>query len=222
MTEPVTPDAAPAPSRPPTDPNRRALIFLGGFLAVAMLLFFVVRPLLLGGDGGGDKQALPPPVTSASPAPSTTTTAAPAPEETFEVFGSKNPFQPPNGAPGTGTTGTTAPGGGTTDTTTPGGAGTDGTGGGTATTIPGTDGAGGASGAGTEPRASQRVALLDVYQLGGATVADVRVNSTVYTQLAPGEEFAGSYKVVSLDGTCGSFLFGDERFRLCKGEEVLK
>ena len=56
----------------------------------------------------------------------------------------------------------------------------------------------------------------------GATVADVRVNSTVYTQLAPGEEFAGSYKVVSLDGTCGSFLFGDERFRLCKGEEVLK
>ena len=53
-------------------------------------------------------------------------------------------------------------------------------------------------------------------------MADVRVNSTVYTQLAPGEEFAGSYKVVSLEGNCGSFLFGDERFRLCKGEEVLK
>ena len=53
-------------------------------------------------------------------------------------------------------------------------------------------------------------------------MADVRVNSTVYTQLAPGEVFAGSYKVVSLAGTCGSFLFGDERFRLCKGEEVLK
>jgi hypothetical protein len=66
------------------------------------------------------------------------------------------------------------------------------------------------------------VALLDIYQLGGATVADVRVNSTVYTQLAPGEQFADSYKVVSLEGTCGSFLFGDERFRLCKGEEVLK
>jgi hypothetical protein len=64
--------------------------------------------------------------------------------------------------------------------------------------------------------------LLDVYQADGATVADVRVNSTVYSKLAPGEEFAGSYKVVSLDGTCGSFLFGDERFRLCKGEEVLK
>jgi hypothetical protein len=220
MTEPITPDVAAERQRPaaPGDPNRRALIILGVFLAVAMLLFFVVRPLLLGGDSQGNKQALPPPVTSRpAPAPTTTTTARPAPAETFEVFGSKNPFQPPNGAPGAaggaGTTATTAPGGG-------GGAG--GTGSGTATTIPATDGGGGASGSGTAPRASQRVALLDVYQLSGATVADVRVNSTVYTHLAPGEQFAGSYKVVSLQGTCGSFLFGDERFRLCKGEEVLK
>ena len=222
MAEPVTPDVPTAPeaSKAPMDPNRRALIFLGAFLAVAMLLFFVVRPLLLGGDGKGNKQALPPPVTTGAPATGTTTTTAQsAPEETFEVFGTKNPFQPPNGTgagAGGGTTGTTAPGGG--------GA-TGGTGGGTATTIPATDGAGGAggaSGAGTAPRASQRVALLDIYQLGGATVADVRVNSTVYTQLAPGEQFADSYKVVSLEGTCGSFLFGDERFRLCKGEEVLK
>jgi hypothetical protein len=218
MAEPVTPDAPTAPesSKAPMDPNRRALIFLGAFLAVAMLLFFVVRPLLLGGDGGGNNEALPPPVTSTAPAAGTTTTTTQsAPEETFEVFGTKNPFQPPNGTPGTG--------GGTTETTVPGGGGgTGGTGGGTATTIPATDGVGGASGSGTEPRASQRIALLDIYQLGGATVADVRVNSTVYTQLAPGEEFAGSYKVVSLEGTCGSFLFGDERFRLCKGEEVLK
>lgn len=219
MAEPFTPETPTAPeqSKAPMDPNRRALIFLGGFLAVAMLLFFVVRPLLLGSDSNANKEALPPPVTS-TPAPAagaTTTTTPSAPEETFEVFGTKNPFQPPNGTPGAG---------GATDTTAPSGAGggTGGTGGGTATTIPATDGAGGASGAGTEPRASQRVALLDIYQLGGATVADVRVNSTVYTQLAPGEEFAGSYKVVSLEGTCGSFLFGDERFRLCKGEEVLK
>ena len=221
MTEPVTPDAS-AGRRPatPGDPNRRALIIFGAFLAVAMILFFVVRPLFLGSGGSnGNKQALAPPI-SAGPTASTTTTTtttAPAPAETFEVFGSKNPFQPPNGAPG-------APGGaagsGTTATTTPGG-GTGGTGGGPATTIPATDG-GGASGSGTAPRASQRVALLDIYQLSGATVADVRVNSTVYPHLAPGEQFAGSYKVVSLEGTCGSFLFGDERFRLCKGEEVLK
>ena len=213
MAEPVAPDPTPPRRRAASrDPNRRALIVLGAFLAVAMLLFFVVKPLLLGGGGKGNTRALSPPVTRVTPSPTstTTTTARPAPEETFEVFGSKNPFQPPNGAPGTGTTPTTASGGGTPST-----------GGGTATTIPSTDG-GGASGSETAPRASQRVALLDIYQLNGATVADVRVNSTVYPHLAPGEQFAGSYKVVSLEGTCGSFLFGDERFRLCKGEEVLK
>ncbi len=213
MAEPVAPDPTPPRRRAASrDPNRRALIVLGAFLAVAMLLFFVVKPLLLGGGGKGNTRALSPPVTRVTPSPTatTTTTARPAPEETFEVFGSKNPFQPPNGAPGAGTTPTTAPGGGTPST-----------GGGTATTIPSTDG-GGASGSETAPRASQRVALLDIYQLNGATVADVRVNSTVYPHLAPGEQFADSYKVVSLEGTCGSFLFGDERFRLCKGEEVLK
>jgi len=213
MAEPVAPDpTTPRRRAASRDPNRRALIVLGAFLAVAMLLFFVVKPLLLGGGGKGNTRALSPPVTRVTPSPTstTTTTARPAPEETFEVFGSKNPFQPPNGAPGAGTTPTTAPGGGTPST-----------GGGTATTIPSTDG-GGASGSETAPRASQRVALLDIYQLNGATVADVRVNSTVYPHLAPGEQFAGSYKVVSLEGTCGSFLFGDERFRLCKGEEVLK
>jgi hypothetical protein len=53
-------------------------------------------------------------------------------------------------------------------------------------------------------------------------VADVRVNDTVYTRLAPGATFATNFKVVSLQGQCGTFLFGDERFQLCKGEEVLK
>ena len=79
-----------------------------------------------------------------------------------------------------------------------------------------------AGGAATEPRRSQRVALLNVYQSGGRTVADVRVNDTVFTKLAPGATFASNFKVVSLQGQCGTFLFGDERFQLCKGEEVLK
>jgi hypothetical protein len=218
MAEPIAPTSPPVEpeaSTPAPNPNRRAFIILGVVAAAALLFLLVVRPLLFGGDDGGNQEALPPP----SPAPSqpaggatTTTIAGVPPVETFEVFGSKNPFQPPNGVPGgEGTTASTTPGG-TTETTIPGGT--------TGTTIPGTNG--GASGSGTEPRVSQRVALLDVYQVGGVTVADVRVVSTVYTELAPGEEFAGSYKVVSLEGTCGSFLFGDERFRLCKGEEVLK
>jgi hypothetical protein len=215
MAQPVAP---PEPAEPaPADRNRRALIVLGAFAAAALLFFGIIRPLVFGGDGGGDSEISLPPSTPGATAPSAvTSTTAPAPEETFEVFGSKNPFQPPNGIPGA-STATTAPGdggGGTTATTTPaGGTGT------TETTLPA---GGGASGSGTEPRASQQVALLDIYQQNGGTVADVRVNGTVYTQLAPGEQFAGSYEVVTLQGTCGSFLFGDERFRLCKGEEVLK
>jgi hypothetical protein len=208
MTEPITP--APAPEASPVDRNRRALIVLGAVVAAAVLFFAVVRPLVSG--GGGDDESSLPPATPIPTLPGATTTTTAPPEETFEVFGSKNPFQPPNGA---GVTGTTQPGGETTATTTPGGTGAT-----TETTVPATGG--GASGTGTEPRASQRVALLDVYQQNGQTVADVRVNSTVYTQLSPGEQFAGSYQVVSLQGTCGSLLFGDERFRLCKGEEVLK
>ena len=216
MAEPVTP-AAPTEAAP-IDRNRRAFIVLGAVVAAALLFFFVIKPILFGGGGDDNESSLPAPSPGPSAPASTTTTARPPPEETFEVFGSKNPFQPPNGAGGT--TATTAPGGGSTATTEPGS--TGGTGGTTDTTVPDGGTGAGASGSGTEPRASQRVALLDVYQQNGATVADVRVNSTVYTQLAPGEEFAGSYQVVSLDGTCGSFLFGDERFRLCKGEEVLK
>ena len=37
-----------------------------------------------------------------------------------------------------------------------------------------------------------------------------------------GQDFAGSYRVLSLDrsNACGVFLFGDRRFSLCQGEET--
>ena len=66
------------------------------------------------------------------------------------------------------------------------------------------------------------MSLVNVYQVNGKTVADVRVNDTVYPRLAPGATFATNFKVVSLQGSCGTFLFGDERFQLCEGEEILK
>ena len=94
--------------------------------------------------------------------------------------------------------------------------------GGAALTTGSTVAPGAAGGAATEPRRPQRVALLNVYQSGGRTVADVRVNGTVFRGLAPGQTFDTNFKVVSLQGNCGSFLFGDEQFQLCKGEEVLK
>jgi hypothetical protein len=75
-----------------------------------------------------------------------------------------------------------------------------------------------------EPRSGQRVALLEVFvDAEGVTVASIRVNDTVY-EVAEGASFATSYKVVTLsvaDG-CGQLLYGDDRFRLCEGEELLK
>ena len=40
--------------------------------------------------------------------------------------------------------------------------------------------------------------------------------------VAAGQVFATSYKVVSLSGTCGQFLYGDSPFSLCEGEQVIK
>ena len=223
--------------------NRRALIFLAVGGGGLLLLFLLTR--LLGGGGGEDLSApitVPggraPTATPQTTAPSVTPGAPP--EETFEVFSTKNPFTPlaPTGAGGGGGgTGTgTGGGGGTTTATQPpvtGGGGTTATtqppstggGGTTATTQPPTTGGGGTTATTappTEPRPSQRVALLDIYEENGRRVANVRVNDTVYEGVGPGDEFAGSFRVVSLDDRCGTFLYGDDRFRVCQGEEVLK
>jgi hypothetical protein len=74
------------------------------------------------------------------------------------------------------------------------------------------------------PRQQDRVGLLEVYpNQSGGPVASVRVNDATY-QVARGDRFAGSYQVISLDlsSRCGDFLFGDDRFRLCEGDEVRK
>ena len=53
------------------------------------------------------------------------------------------------------------------------------------------------------------------------TAAACRSGRPQYT-VAAGQVFATNYKVVSLSGTCGQFLFGDSPFSLCKGEQVIK
>jgi hypothetical protein len=37
-----------------------------------------------------------------------------------------------------------------------------------------------------------------------------------------GDTFAVSYKVISLQGRCGQFLFGDSSFQLCEGRTTIK
>jgi len=197
--------------------QQRVIVIAGAGVVVLLVFFLLILPNLFGsgGSGGGGTASQPP---LARPRVTTTTVAGKSPgappAESFEVFSTKNPFTPlVNPAGGAATTATTVAGGGTGGATT-GGAGT------TATTAAGGGGASG--GAATAPRRSQQVALLNVYTKNGQTVADVRVNDTVYTALAPGQTFATNFQVVSLQGKCGTFLFGDERFQLCEGEEVLK
>lgn len=209
--------------------NRRALIMaLGG---VGLLLVVFLGSRLLGG-GGDDEPAAPPPASPGVTAAPTTTTTLPGPAdlETFEVFTTKNPFIPLSGAgSGGGAGGGTGSGGGTGGGTGTGGGGTGGGstgGGGTGGGSGGSSGSGGSgtgSGSSAEPSRSERVSLLEIFVEGGRTVANVRVNDTVY-KVGEGDAFASRYRVVSLSQAegCGRFLFGDDQFRLCRGEQVLK
>jgi hypothetical protein len=71
------------------------------------------------------------------------------------------------------------------------------------------------------PRDGQRVELIDIFTQGGTRYASVEVDGKAYT-VRSGDTFAGNYKVLSLTSKCGTFSFGDERFTLCIGQEVLK
>ncbi len=193
--------------------ERRRLIILGsvaGFLVVV----FIARLLFFSGGGGSNttiSSSLPTfprniPTSTSTTTPSSRSTHTPA---TFDVFATKNPFEPVIIlTPTSGGTGATTP---TSPDTTP-GTGTTPGGGTTATTAPPSN----------EPTPGSSVALLDVFQQGdGTPMAKVQVGSTVYT-VGVGDSFATSYRVVSLNAPCGQFLFGDAPFKLCEGEEVIK
>jgi hypothetical protein len=196
--------------------QRRLIVMLSilGVVVVGGILKFVV----FNGGGGGSNATTSTLTVSASNGSSETTQTSGAsrstsPPATFDVFATKNPFEPVVIVTPTDTTPDTTPGGGTTPTssTTPGG-GTTPTGGSTTTTTTPS----------VNPSPGNSVALLDVFPAaGGATQAKVQVGSTVYT-VGVGAVFATSYRVVSLSGQCGQFLFGDAPFRLCEGEEVIK
>ena len=206
------------PAVPAQPSNKRAMIFLG--IGLGLVLLLVVVPKVLSG-GGSDTAADSPAADSGVARPVAPATTAPAakpgdePVETFEVFSTKNPFTPLVNISATGAA--PAPSTGAATATNVGVASPAPTGG-SASPAPAPTGSAGAA----EPRSGQRIALMEVFDNGGSKAANIRVNDTVFEKLAPGTEFGGSYKVVSLEDQCGSFLFGDDRFRLCQGEEVLK
>lgn len=159
---------------------------------------------------------------------------------TYEVFLSRDPFQPvvpvadgdtsttpatptdgqPTGSPTTGPT--TAPT--TTPTSGPGGPGsgpgTDpGTGPGTGPDDPATEGPSCVTGKAVVCD-GHVVELVDVVA-GEPPTAVVRVDETAY-EVTAGQAFAESFEVLAIEGSCATLLYGDDAFTLCEGESVLK
>jgi hypothetical protein len=203
----------PTVTQAPDDRRRRIALLAGG--GVAALVLVLVLVTLLSGGGDDESSTTTTQTTTRAPGATTPTTSPPGPgsRETFEVFTTKNPFLPLR-----------SPGGGAA----PAGAATPGstgpaTGGAAGGPSGGAAGGAGTGGAGTQPRRGARVALQDVFVEGGRVKANVRVNDTVH-RVAAGEVFASNFKAVSLSqgDRCGRFLFGDDPFRLCRGEELLK
>jgi hypothetical protein len=207
-----------------------------------VLVAFVASRLMGGGGGGGGTDAAgqtpatAPSVTVApvTPAPGTVTPgatgtpAAPAAPtvETFEVFTTKNPFlalrtaaASPVAGPAVVTPAPAAPAPAAPAPAPVAAAPT----GQTVTAAPGVVTAAPTGVQATSPVRTTRVAVLDVFTEGDRVLANVRVNDTV-SKVGAGDSFANNFKVVSLDleTRCGKFLYGDDQFRLCRGEELLK
>lgn len=173
--------------------RERAMIVVLIIVAVIALLFMV---LMGGGDDGTETpRAVPRPTftPSASPEP----TEDDLPPETSDDLGGRDPFQPLVSAEDVSEPGVTPT---STPTGTIGGRDTDG------------------DGAPEEPR---RVGLLDVFSEDGERMATVDVDGDQYT-VREGETFADSFRLLDLTRDCGTFVFGDERFTLCIGQEVNK
>lgn len=186
----------------------KPFIVIAGIGVLVIVAFLAMK--VLGGGGGGDStETTAAPAASGAPTASTTTTTTPeepsTPNQSFDVFTTKNPFQPL-------VTDSANVGGSTTGQTSPP---VDNSGGGVVPPpiIPEEQ----------APAAGTPVSVLEVSNATGATVARVQVGSTVFTVVV-GETFATSYRVVSLDPAtgCGQFQYGDTPFELCVGQQTLK
>ncbi len=216
MTQPLE-----APIEGAGGPRRRPPpLLIGGAVALVAMLLVVLVLVSGGGDGGSPSTTTTPSPSRPRPGANTTTTVAGGPSETFEVFTTKNPFLPLRSA-----------GGAAAPSPTGGAGAAPGAAQGGSATRPGSSTGGGGAGAtssasqggGNEPRRGARVALQDVFVEAGRVKANVRVNDTVH-KVSAGQVFATNFKVVSISqaDNCGRFLFADDSFRLCRGEQVIK
>jgi hypothetical protein len=148
------------------------------------------------GASGASPSVSASPTAGASPSPSASPTAG---TPAFELSEARDPFRPLVVPP--------AEGGGSA-------------GGGSPAPSPVASAGPGAAGA-PAPAGGQEVELLDIVDDAGTAKAQVRVGTTVSTA-AVGDTFASTYKLLSIEGTCATMLNGEDKFTLCKGDQVLK
>lgn len=195
---------------------------VGGLVLLAALWFLVVSPLLSGDaddEGTFDPRAGQPDVTATEPTtgptePTEEDVLAALPIETYEIFLSRDPFEPvipaPAGDGGADTDGDGVPdvviidedGDGVPD---------DGDGDG----IPDGDDADGDGGG--DGGVEHNAVLIDVFvDDSGEPRALIRVDDRIYT-VGEGDIFADAYTVVAIDGTCVTLTFNGAAFTLCEG-----
>ena len=192
--------------------ERRRLMILGSLLGL-LIAVFVAKTFFVDDDAsttapsGVEANPFEPRLNDTS----TTTkkpTKTPTTPSTFQVYGTKNPFEPVIQIETDTTTTTSQRRSTSTTSASPGST--------TTTVVPSNN-----------PGPGQTVTLVDVYRnSAGVTKAHVQVGSVVY-DVGEGATFAdGAYRVVSLDvsggKSCGQFLYGDSAFRLCQGQQTLK
>jgi hypothetical protein len=204
-----------AAEQPPV--SRGLLIALGAVVGVAVLValwFFVVSPLLVDEPlaepvpaGDVEEEDADEPVTAPEELLDPEFEDIPPPE-TDEVFSARDPFQQLVQASATSPAATGGDGGS-------GGGGDAGTGG------------SGGDGGGDAPAPAVRVGQTSVRLVEVVTGTDgvtrvlVEVNGESY-EAAEDQQFAERFRVLDISGECATFLFGDNRFTLCKGESIRK
>lgn len=177
--------------------DRRALIILGVVAVIALAVFFLV---IRGGSGSAEEVAAVSPVSfpvAAAPSPQATPSPSEAPDSTssFEGFSGRDPFTSPiQPAPASDPVPAAEP----TPAPSP--------------TPP----------AGTQPTSESgstilldghSVTLVDVFSADGVQQVSVDVDGRKYT-VAPGETFAGSFQLMSVEGAAINFLYADLPFTL--------
>ena len=195
--------------------TKKLLVVLAGVVVLALVGAFVVLPALSGDAVDDSVVAVRRPARTAPQAPAAA--AKPAPKKavpvtaTFNDTVGRDPFRPLYVAPA-------AAAGGAPGVVIGGPAAQPGSG----------SGSGGAAPApASQPQSSStqvggnRVALVDVFSRDGKTFAQTKVGDTVFTPVV-GSTFATSYQLLTASGECATYLFGDEQFQLCEGQEVLK